>query len=93
MTLALQRLCAEHIRYQRTSDYQVKVGSYNFYPGKGTITIDGVRQGKPLPERGLDNFIALVRKLKQKNPRVIEMKDAARSVPPAPAGFDLRDAK
>lgn len=64
MRQALERLTAAGIQYKQTSDYQIKVGPYNFYPGKGTIFID--RQTEARPERGLDNFIAIIRKLRER---------------------------
>ncbi|MCK1389013.1 hypothetical protein [Bradyrhizobium sp. 21] len=66
MNSALERLRAEGIRHQQTSEYQIKVGHYNFYPGKGTIFVDGEEGIRT--ERGLDSFVALLRKLKDHNP-------------------------
>lgn len=70
MNSALERLRAERIRHQQTSEYQIKVGPYNFYPGKGTIFVDGEEGVRT--ERGLDSFVALLRKLKDHNPPLLE---------------------
>jgi hypothetical protein len=91
MNAALERLRAERIRHTQTSDYQIKVGSYNYYPGKGTIFMD--RDPKARPERGLDNFIALLRKLKDRNPRLFEMNETFRPSPQSPSNqLDIREA-
>jgi len=76
MNLALERLRTERILHKQTSEFQIKVGSYSFYPGKGTIYMDLDREARP--ERGLDTFIALLRKLKDRNPRLFEMKETSR---------------
>lgn len=70
MNRALQRLAAERIRHAQTSTFQIKVGPFNFYPDRGTIYIDGDQQARP--ERGLENFIALVAKVRARNPRPLE---------------------
>ncbi len=48
------------IPHHRTSPYQLKIGDINFYPGKGTITIDGhdARQ----PDGGLPALERLLRR-------------------------------
>lgn len=91
MSSALARLRSERVRHEQTSEYQIKVGPYNFYPGKGTIFMDGDREARP--ERGLDEFVALLRKLEARNTQLTE-----RSVSCEPnlqngtKGFDLRQA-
>jgi hypothetical protein len=70
MNLALERLAAERIRHEQTSAFQIKVGPFNFYPDKGTIYRDGDREARP--ERGLENFLALIAKLRDRNPRAFE---------------------
>ncbi|QQO14788.1 hypothetical protein JJB99_00905 [Bradyrhizobium diazoefficiens] len=91
MNSALERLRAERIRHQQTSEYQIKVGPYNFYPGKGTIFMDGDREAHP--ERGLDEFVALLRKLKARNPNVTEQKVSREPIfQKGTNGFDLRQA-
>ena len=52
---ALERLRADRIPHKQTSEFQMKVGPYNFYPGKGTIFMD--RDVKARPERGIESFI------------------------------------
>jgi hypothetical protein len=66
MLQALDRLRAEGIRYQQTSNFQIKVGPYNFYPGKGTIFMD--REVEARVERGLNGFINIVSKLRDRKP-------------------------
>ena len=83
MNAALERLRAERVHHKQTSDFQIKVGPYNFYPGKGTIFMD--RAPKARPERGLDNFVTLLRKLKERNPRLFEMKETFRPSPQNPS--------
>lgn len=91
MNSALERLRAERIRHQQTSEYQIKVGPYNFYPGKGTIFMDGDREAHP--ERGLDEFVALLRKLKARNPNLTERKVSREPIfQKGTNGFDLRQA-
>ena len=64
MRHTLDRLCAAGIRYKQTSDFQIKVGPYNFYPGRGTIYLDS--ETKARPERGLDNFIKIIARLRER---------------------------
>ena len=90
MSLALKRLCAERIRHKQTSDYQIKVGPYNFYPGKGTIFLDGDREARP--ERGIEAFIKMMLKLKERDPRLVERKQVIRLPLDRPADFDIREA-
>jgi hypothetical protein len=66
MLQALDRLRAEGIRYKQTSNFQIKVGPYNFYPGKGTIFMD--REVEARVERGLNSFIDIVSKLRDRKP-------------------------
>ena len=66
MRRALHRLRAEGIQYKQTSDFQIKVGPYNFYPGKGTIFMD--KEVEARVERGLDNFVNIVSKLRDRRP-------------------------
>jgi hypothetical protein len=91
MNCALERLRAERIRYQQTSEYQIKVGLYNFYPGKGTIFADGEEAVRT--ERGLDSFVALLRKLKDRDPPLPERKGTSQSISTKLSNeFDLREA-
>lgn len=90
MNAALKQLATERIGHKQTSQFQIKVGPYNFYPGKGTIFIDGDREARP--ERGLDAFIALIGKVRTRNARAFEYKPARDKLPEDPRGFSLRDA-
>jgi hypothetical protein len=90
MSFALERLGVERVRHKQTSEFQIKVGPYNYYPGKGTIFIDGDREARP--ERGLESFITLLRKLQNRNPRLFENKNASHSAKHTVPGFDIRDA-
>lgn len=91
MNSALERLRAERIRHQQTSEYQIKVGPYNFYPGKGTIFVDGEEGVRP--ERGLDSFVALLRKLKDHNLPLLERKGTPQLISRKSSNeFDLREA-
>ena len=48
---------------------------------------------KARPERGLDNFVALLRKLKDRNPRLFEMRETFRPSPQSPRNqLDIREA-
>lgn len=53
-TLALARI---GIRFTMPSAWQIKVGRYNYFWTKGTITMDG---GGHIAERGLEAFIKMV---------------------------------
>lgn len=86
MRLAMQYLDAEGVRYKMKTAFQLKVGPYNFYPGKGTIYMDGDQESRP--ERGLDHFLMIVRKLKDRNPRTFQRKNTAQTLPK----FNLSDA-
>ncbi len=46
------------ISFERPTEFQLKVGDCNFYPGTGTITFDGENQAEK--ERGLGAFLAIV---------------------------------
>jgi hypothetical protein len=39
------------IRYHYLPPYQLKIGAINFWPGRGTITVDGEEQRRP--DKGL----------------------------------------
>ncbi|MDA9505852.1 hypothetical protein XI09_14655 [Bradyrhizobium sp. CCBAU 11386] len=91
MNFALERLRTERIRHKQTSEYQIKVGPYNFYPGKGTIFMDGDREARP--ERGIDGFVALLRKLKDRNPPLTERKASPEPILQKRSNeFDVREA-
>lgn len=90
MNSALERLRAERIGHRQTSEYQIKVGPYNFYPTKGKIFVDGEQEARP--ERGLDYFITLLRKLKDRSPRLYELKETSSREPVNGNGFDIIQA-
>jgi hypothetical protein len=46
------------IPYHHLPPYQIKIGALNFWPGKGTITIDGDDQRRP--EYGLAGLEAIL---------------------------------
>jgi hypothetical protein len=68
----------ERIRHQQTSEYRITVGPYNFYPGKSTIFMDG--EERVQAERELDSFAALLRKLKDRNPPLLERKGTSHPI-------------
>ncbi len=41
MREAMESLDAQGIRFKKPTAFQLKVGLYSFYPGKGTIYLDG----------------------------------------------------
>lgn len=91
MSSALARLRSERVRHEQRSEYQIKVGPYNFYPGRGTIFMDGDREARP--ERGLDEFVVLLRKLEARNPHLTERKVSREpALQKGTNGFDLRKA-
>jgi hypothetical protein len=77
MKAVLERLAAEDIRHEQKSDFQIKVGPLNFYPDRETIYIDGDEKARP--ERGLENFLALVARVRARNPRSSECKTVQRT--------------
>lgn len=54
MEIARKWLNDHSIRFSEPSPYQIKIGSINFYPGKGTIFLDS--HPKSLPEKGLSGL-------------------------------------
>lgn len=54
MTIAVDKLTALGAALRRPSAYQLKVGGWNYYPGKKTIQQD---DHCACPERGLEAFI------------------------------------
>ncbi len=60
---ALATLRANGVKARQTSPYQIKVGTWNFWPDTGTITRDGERGKRK--ERGLEDLLALVTGRKQ----------------------------
>ncbi|MFG1315934.1 hypothetical protein [Xanthobacter autotrophicus] len=58
MVQAIERLNALGIGFERKTLYQLKIGEWNFYPGRGTIVHDG---GLPAQDRGL---LALLERLR-----------------------------
>lgn len=89
MKSALDRLQTERINHRRTSPFQIKVGPYNFYPGRGTIFVDG--EIKARSQRGLDNFIMLIRNPRNQSHQITN-KLTNHGTPAAQKGFDIQDA-
>ena len=58
MQLAIKRLVNYGYAVSRKSPHQLKVGSLNFYPDRGTITQDGAKR---IEQKGIDQFIALLK--------------------------------
>lgn len=58
MEQARQWLAEHCIPFRQTSDYQLKVGRINFYPGKGTSFRDGDKARHGI--KGLDGLIELL---------------------------------
>jgi hypothetical protein len=52
--------------------------------------LDGDREARP--ERGIEAFIKMMLKLKERNPRLFERKQVIRSPFDRPADFDIREA-
>lgn len=59
MGLAIKALLQLKIPFQKTSEFHLKVGDWNFWPSSGSIYRDGDPQKRP--ERGLDAFIKLIK--------------------------------
>jgi hypothetical protein len=64
MRQAITRLKSEKITYKQMTKYQLKVGLFNFYPGKGTIYVDGAQERHP--HKGLNELISLVQKVRSR---------------------------
>jgi hypothetical protein len=56
MESAMRTLTAAGINFDRKSEYHIKVGFINFYPKKGTITVDSLPS---ILEHGRDAFFEL----------------------------------
>lgn len=59
MLSAIEELESAGYRIHRPSAYQLKFSEFNFWPSTGKITTD---PGIPYPERGIEAFLALIRK-------------------------------
>lgn len=57
MQRAIKRLVSNGYEVSRKSPHQLKVGSCNFYPDRGTITRDGAKR---IEQKGIDHFITLL---------------------------------
>jgi hypothetical protein len=90
MKHALERLAAEGIPHKQTSEFQIKVGPFNFYPDKGTIYMD--RDPEARSERGLEDFLALTAKVRGRNSSAFKSTAIRKSPPNRVRGFDLSDA-
>ena len=64
LKLAIEHLDAERVQYEQKTTFQLKVGPYNFYPDTGRIFVDGEKKSRP--ERGLDHFLTIVRKVRDR---------------------------
>jgi hypothetical protein len=53
----IAELLARGFRVSRLTDYQLKIGDFNYYPTKGTITIDPSRRH---PKKGFNALIELL---------------------------------
>lgn len=58
MQTAIIALQARGFNPRQTSEHQLKLGSWNFWPSKGTITRDG-QHGRH-PESGLEAFVKVL---------------------------------
>jgi len=83
----MESLDVEGIRFRKLTAFQLKVGLYSFYPGKGTIYLDCAPQARA--ERGLECFIELVRRVSKSSSRSSKLD---RTGAPAIRGFHIRDA-
>lgn len=70
MTEAKEALRELSVQYEATTPYQIKVGAYSFYPGRGTIYMDGAE--KALAEKGLVEFIKVLGRLRSRNPDIVK---------------------
>jgi hypothetical protein len=61
-TYSVQAVCqwldTQKIPYQQMTEYQIKIGRINFYPGKGTCFRDGDKTRYPI--NGLDGLKLLL---------------------------------
>lgn len=57
MQRAIKRLVGKGYDVSRKSPHQLKVGVFNFYPDRGTITQDGAKR---IEQKGIDFFITLL---------------------------------
>jgi hypothetical protein len=69
MQRAIDMLTHASIRFQKTTNFHIKIGHYNFFPGRGTIYLDG--QPKALPQKGSDAFLVILNEVRRKNPRAV----------------------
>jgi hypothetical protein len=69
MQRAIDILTHASIRFQKKTNFHIKVGHYNFFPNRGTIYLDG--QPKALPQKGIDAFLFILNGIRRKNPRAI----------------------
>lgn len=57
MQRAIKRLVRDGYDVSRKSRHQLKVGPFNFYPDRGTITQDGEKR---IELKGIGHFVALL---------------------------------
>lgn len=58
MAAATAWLDQNGIGYEFIPPYQIKIGRINFWPGRGTITVDG--EAEKRSEKGLDGLAAIL---------------------------------
>lgn len=63
MAEALKALSNRGFRALKRSRYHLKVGPFNFYPGRGTIFRDGDQRA--LDKRGLTEFTNMLERLRK----------------------------
>lgn len=59
MVTAIAKLNEARIKFLRPSRYQLKIGDVNYYPGRGTIFVDGA--DSPEEGGGISEFIRQVK--------------------------------
>ena len=84
---AIEALNAEGVRFSRPTQYQLKVGDINFYPGTGRIFRDG--EDKAWEQQGLSALISYLREKRSPTGKIIEFASAVQTIPPQ--AIDLSD--
>lgn len=82
MQRAIKRLVSNGYDVLRKSPHQLKVGPFNFYPDRGTITQDGAKR---IEQKGIEHFITRLKErevpTKSRSPfRKRENKDASLTI-------------
>ncbi len=84
---AIEALNAEGVRFSRPTQYQLKIGDLNFYPGTGRIFRDG--EDKAWDQQGLTVLISYLRERRKSVAKIIDFASSDSTIP-AP-GVDLSD--